>query len=215
MGGREHDIFEKPAMVEVPWHGDPIVAVWEGFVPNPGDDHLGREHWPRWDAYASSVLTAVRDHPALVLLGLMNEPYITHIGTEVDRTPITEFLTHVHGLAHDQAPDVPLSIGEATVAWVAEHEANIGEQLDVVSFHSLGDAVQMRADIEAAKDLAGSRPSTSRSGATSPAATMPSSSRPTKRCCRPSWNRGSVGPPAISSPATGPSPTPPFSTRAA
>ena len=88
----------------------------------------------------------------------MNEPYITHIGTEVDRTPITEFLTHVHGLARDQAPDVPLSIGEATVAWVAEHEANIGEQLDVVSFHSLGDAVQMRADIEAAKDLAGSRP---------------------------------------------------------
>ena len=69
----------------VPFRGDPLVAVWEGFVPNPGYDFLGSEHWARWNEYAAAVVRTVAEQPALLLLELMNEPFVTHIGQDVDR----------------------------------------------------------------------------------------------------------------------------------
>jgi hypothetical protein len=152
------DVFDAPGLVEIPWRGDPYVAVWEGWVPNPGYDLLGAAHWPRWDAYARALVGAVRDHPALVLVELMNEPFVSHLGVDIDRAPIIDFFVHVHGLVRDVAPDLPLSIGAAVAAEFADHERDIGAPLDVVSFHSYDDGPGLAAAIATAVEFADGRP---------------------------------------------------------
>ena len=154
-GGR--DILGKPGLVPVHWRGDPIVAVWEGFVPNPGYAWLGDEHWPRWDAYATTVVEHVRDHPALVMLEVMNEPFVSQIGLDIDRRPISRFYTHIYELIRPMTPNVPLSIGAANPEWFAEHEANIGASFDVVSVHSLAGPDALELTIKAASEIAGGR----------------------------------------------------------
>ena len=155
-GGR--DIFDKPALVEVPWRGDPMAAVWEGWVPNPGYHLLGREHWDRWDRYALAVVDVLAGHDATLLVELMNEPFVSQLGQTIDRRPIIDFYRHVHDVVRPRLLDVPVSIGAATVPWFAEHEANIGQELDVVSFHCFAEAPVLRATIDAAIELAHGRP---------------------------------------------------------
>jgi hypothetical protein len=154
--GRGRDLFLAPALVEVPWRGDASVAVWEGFVPNPGYDWLAPQHWPRWDAYATDVIRAVQDHPALLLLEVMNEPFITHLGDEVDRQPIIDFYRHVIELARALDPDLPLAIGAAQ-PFIADHDANAPD-LDVVSFHSLAGPDALHGAIQEATRVAAGRP---------------------------------------------------------
>jgi hypothetical protein len=132
------DILEASALVEVPLRGGGIVAVWEGWTPSPGYYRLAGADLPRWEAFARDVVTAVRDHPALVLLEVMNEPFITHLGLEpVDTTPIRAFYTGMHRLIRDLAPDVPLTIGAENLEGFRDYEADLDEPLDVVSFHPL------------------------------------------------------------------------------
>jgi hypothetical protein len=154
----DRDVFGKPGLVPVPWRGDPLVALWEGWVPNPGYDVLGPSHWGRWDAFAASVTGAVAPHPALVALELMNEPFASHLGQPLDRRPIIEFYRHVHDVVRPLAPDVPLSIGASAPGWFAEHEANVGQPFDFVSVHSLAGPAALEATIAAAEQLAGGRP---------------------------------------------------------
>lgn len=156
-GGRR-DVFGKPGLVPVAWRGDPIVGIWEGWVPSPGYRLLGPEHWARWDAYARSVLATVADHPALLLVELMNEPWMSQIGTNPDRAPIVAFYRHVHEVVRSAAPDVPLAIGAERAAHVTDHEADIGERLDVVSFHSYDGGDALRAELDAARAVADGRP---------------------------------------------------------
>lgn len=158
LGGQPRDIFTSPAMVPVPFAGDPMAAVWEGFVPNPGYHWLGPEHWERWDAYAHAVLAAIGTHPALLMVELMNEPFVTRIGQTVDVEPIRAFYRHVHELVRTAVPAVPISIGAPNPEQFAIHDGDVGGDLDVVSFHPLGDADRTRADIAAAREVAGPRP---------------------------------------------------------
>jgi len=157
MGGdRGRDIFDKPALAEVPWRGDAVVGIWEGFVPNPGYDWLSPEHWARWDAYAVDVVAAIASHPALWLLEVMNEPFITQLGVDVDRQPIIDFYRHVTQLVAALAPEVPLAVGAAQ-SFIADHDANLPD-LDVVSFHSLSGPDAMREAIATARRIARGRP---------------------------------------------------------
>lgn len=158
IGADRRDIFGKPGLVEVPWRGDPMAAVWEGFVPNPGYDLLGRVHWNRWDRYATAVLDVAGRHEATVLVEIMNEPFVSQLGRDIDRQPIIDFYRHIYELARSLAPDTPLSIGAATVPWFREHEANIGDTLDVVSFHCFADACGLQSTIGAALEVAKGRP---------------------------------------------------------
>jgi hypothetical protein len=132
------DIYEASALVQVPLRGGAIVAVWEGWVPSPGYYRLGEDELPRWEAFARDVVAAVRDHPALVLLEVMNEPFITHLGLDpVDLAPIRAFYTGMHRLIRELAPDVPLTIGAENLERFRDYESDLDEPLDVVSFHPL------------------------------------------------------------------------------
>ena len=155
-GDRRRDIFDSPALVEVPWTGDPIVALWEGFVPNPGYAHLSPEHWWRWDTYAEAVITCIRDHPATLMLEVMNEPFITQLGVPVDLEPIVAFYRHVTELARELAPELPLAIG-AEQPNIAAHNDNVPD-LDVVSFHSLAGLDALHEAIKVATAVAAGRP---------------------------------------------------------
>lgn len=154
--GRGGDVFGAPALVEVPWQGTALAAVWEGFVPNPGYAFLGPEHWDRWESYAAAVVELVRDHPAMLLLEVMNEPFITHIGEQVDLAPVVAFYQHMADFVRPLAPELPLAIG-AEQSGIVAHDSN-APGLDVISFHSLSGADQLREAIETATKVAGDRP---------------------------------------------------------
>lgn len=155
-GARRRDVFESPAMVEVPWTGDPMVALWEGFVPNPGYALLGEEQWPRWDSYAEAVIGCLRDHPAALLLEVMNEPFVTQLGTPVDPAPVVAFYRHVGELARELAPELPLAIG-AEQSGIAAHNENL-PGLDVISFHSLDGPAALKEAVDVAREVADGRP---------------------------------------------------------
>jgi len=155
-GDRGRDIFGRPGLVETPWSGDAMAAVWEGFVPNPGYAFLGGAHWPRWDAYAQAIVACVRDHPAMLLLEVMNEPFITQLGTDVDHEPIIAFYRHVTDVVRDVSASLPLAIGAEQSNTVTHNENVPG--LDVVSFHSLAGQNALRDGIKVAQEVADGRP---------------------------------------------------------
>lgn len=145
------DIYEAGALVRVPSSGEEVVAIWEGWTPSPGYYHLGADERPRWHRFAKSLLSALGDHEALVLVEVMNEPFVTHLGRpQVDRAPIRDFYRDIHRLVLDHAPDVPVTIGAESLERFQEYEADLDAPLDVVSFHPLTyDAERFKALLQA------------------------------------------------------------------
>jgi hypothetical protein len=156
--GSNRDIFGAPAMVPVAWRGDPVVAIWEGWSPSPGYSLLAPEHRDRWEAYARAVLGVLADHPALWLCEVMNEPFMSHIGTDVDHAPIIDFYRWAHALARHLAPGVPLAIGAQSAAHTADHDGHLDEPQDVVSFHCYDGADALGSEVDTARATAGERP---------------------------------------------------------
>jgi hypothetical protein len=152
------DIFPSPALVPVAWRGDPVVAIWEGWSPSPGYSLLGPSHRNRWEAYARAMLGVLADHPALWLCEVMNEPFMTHIGSAVDHQPIIDFYRWAHALARRLAPSVPLAIGAQCAAHAADHDGHLTQPQDVVSFHCYDGAEAIANEIETARAIAGDRP---------------------------------------------------------
>lgn len=152
------DLFEASSIVVVPDGPDAIVAIWECWSPSPGYYHLGEEERPRWKRFAASVIAAVRDHPALVLLEVMNEPFVTHLGRPMpDTEPIRDFYADIHRLVVAEAPAVPVTIGAESIERFQAYEADLDQPLDVVSFHPLTyDANRFRRLLDDAHDFADS-----------------------------------------------------------
>jgi hypothetical protein len=153
---RGRDIFEAPGLAELPWRGDALAAIWEGFVPNPGYDWLGTEHWARWDRYALAVVDLVADHPAVCLLEVMNEPFISQLGVDIDRTAIVDFYRHMIDLVRPRAPEMPLALGAAQGS-IEDHDRHAPD-MDVVSFHSLSGPDALRDAIDVVMGIARGRP---------------------------------------------------------
>jgi hypothetical protein len=159
LGSEEgRDFTGQPAIETVVWRGDPMVVLWEAWEPSPGYDRLGPPYWPVWDAYAQAVLSRIADHPALLLVEVMNEPFLTQAGREVDRRPIVDFYRHATATVSAAAPSVPLAFGAQEPEDVVIHEADIGRALDVVGFHTYGGGAELRTKLDAAREVAAGRP---------------------------------------------------------
>lgn len=135
-----------------------MVALWEGWVPGPGSSRLGREEWVLWDRYVGQIVDRVQGHDALLLVEVMNEPYMTQTLRQPDLSVVRDFLVHVHGMVMEAAPSVPLAVGAATVDELVEFEDVLGAPCDVVSFHSYATGHELEEEIARAHVVADGRP---------------------------------------------------------
>lgn len=161
-------VFGMPQLVSVP-ERDGSIAVWDvspvfrepWFVASPGYAHLGQEYWDRWDAYVDDLVTNFRDHPGLLIIDVMNEPFIVaRWGVDVD--PVRRFYTHAYELVRQLAPDIPVTIGAENLEVFRQYEADLPSLMDAVSIHPLTfNKADFRKRIKAAKAFAnetGGRP---------------------------------------------------------
>jgi len=95
------------------------------------------------DAYATTVINALKDEPGLLMFDLMNEPLCS---SYIDKAPQEErakraeeiwaFLRREIALAQRLAPDALTTVGYTT-AW--EIEESTAKMIDVISFHDYND----------------------------------------------------------------------------
>jgi hypothetical protein len=153
------------AMVPIPDCGVPLTLFTETWTAGPGYRHVGREEWPRCAGFVRAIADAFRDHPALVILEVMNEPEICLFGREeeVDVAPVQAFYTAMHQVLVDAAPDLPTTIGSTRLENFQQADTDTGMSLDVVSFHQFNDADALRTAFAEANAYAadtGGRPVT-------------------------------------------------------
>ncbi len=146
-GAPGFDALEALSLVPLPVDTDLVSAVLQWWVPAPGYWRMSDEELPRWASYAAAVTDAIRDHPALILIEVMNEPFVAALGHQekVDFGRIRNFLNRMHPVIREAAPQVPLTIG-AEVNRFPMYEAALDGTLEVVSLHILGYSSQRLAN---------------------------------------------------------------------
>jgi hypothetical protein len=153
------------ALVPVPDCGVPLTLFTESWMAGPGYRHVGPENWPRCEAYVRAITGAFADHPALVILEVMNEPEICLFGRdeEIDFARVQAFYTAMHQVLVDAAPELPTTIGSTRLENFKEADADTAMALDIITFHSFNDPATLRAEFEGAAEYAaetGGRPVT-------------------------------------------------------
>jgi len=141
----------------VVWDGcfdesDPTYEATENkWYPNPGVQHLGPDFWPAGEAYCADLVASLADEPGLLMWDVMNEPMITTWIREgnpdrAERTQsIWRFVRHFCGVMRRLDGQHPITVG----VHVAENLAEIGPDVDVLSFHDYSpDRPAIRAHIE-------------------------------------------------------------------
>lgn len=114
----------------------------------PGQNRLGREHWPAMEQYVRDVVGRHRQDPRVVMWDVMNEPYVTSFQSEADRQAIHMFLGQALDMTRRQEPCQPLTIGWETAA-LAIDPAQYADQVDVIAFHNY--TRDLRAAVRAAQ----------------------------------------------------------------
>ena len=153
------------ALVPVPDCGVPLTLFTESWMAGPGYRHVGAQNWPRCETFVRAMTDAFRDHPALVILEVMNEPEICLFGRdqEIDFSPVQAFYTAMHKTLVDAAPNLPTTIGSTRLENFKEADSDTGMALDIITFHSFNDADTLRAAFEEAAEYSaatGGRPIT-------------------------------------------------------
>lgn len=97
----------------------------------------------------SAVLPVLTASPAVTLLDLKNEPDLDYPG--VGRAKVQAWLSTMAILAREQAPGLPLTIGWSN----AEVAADLGDLVDVVSYHDYADVNGSAARLAAVRARTG------------------------------------------------------------
>ena len=140
----------------------PLHRVVDG---RPGLSACRTRNWPRCETFVRAITDAFADHPALVILEVMNEPEICLFGRdeEIDFRPVQAFYTAMHQVLVDAAPELPTTIGSTRLENFKEADADTAMALDIITFHSFNDPATLRAEFEGAAEYAaetGGRPVT-------------------------------------------------------
>lgn len=121
------------------------------WMANPGQNRLGREHWPALEQYVRDVVGARKDDRRIVLWDVMNEPTCTsYAKTDEGRKLIWTFLDHFLDYTRQQDPRQPLTVGLMASSEIRQ----VVGKVDVVAFHNY--KTNLREDIRAVKALAAS-----------------------------------------------------------
>ena len=109
--------------------------------------------WPNDYGSVRTVVGRLAGHPALAMWDLKNEP-----DRDDERSGgqliVDAWLSRIGSLVHELDPTTPVTIGWAK----ASAAGRVLSQVDVVSFHHLGDAAGLAEQLTTVKSLAGTRP---------------------------------------------------------
>lgn len=143
------------ALVPIPDCGREVVLATEWWIASPGYRHLGVEEWPRCAAFVRAIVGAVGQHPALVLLEVMNEPELASFGSQqVNFEPVARFYRAMYDELRAASNDLPTTIGSTRLANFRQADADTGMGLDVISFHSFNSADGLREAFREAREYA-------------------------------------------------------------
>lgn len=149
------------SLMPVPDCGVPVILATEYWLAGPGYRHVGPAEWPRCERFLRAIVGAVRSHPALVILEVMNEPEACLFRRQVDFAPVAAFYAAMLKLLQQAAPDVPTTIGSTRLANFKQADAETGQSMDIITFHSFNDPAALRSQFAEAKAYAtatGDRP---------------------------------------------------------
>lgn len=113
----------------------------------PGQNRLGREHWPQLEQYVRDVVGGHKNDPRIALWDVMNEPTCTSFNKPADRELIWSFLRHMLDYVKQVDPQHPRTVG-------VEHSSLIPQvldKLDVLATHNY--RRDLREDLRAVKEL--------------------------------------------------------------
>jgi len=120
----------------------------KNWMANPGQNRLGREHWPKLEHYVRDVVGGHRDDRRIVMWDVMNEPTCTSFNKPEDKELIWTFLRHFLDYVKQVDPNHPLTVG-------VEHSSLIPQvldKIDVLATHNY--RTDLREDLRAVKALA-------------------------------------------------------------
>jgi hypothetical protein len=146
--------FGKFTLVPVGSDSPIMTLLWQNWQPTPGNDRLGREWYPKMDAYVRAMLDRLKDHSSVLLWDLMNEPEFASEGPftpklllKPEMLPIIEgFLKHVHGYVKQRYPEEIVGIGWASLGNTKKY----ADLADVLTFHVYRDPEGLQREIEQA-----------------------------------------------------------------
>src|SRR5690606_14254864 len=110
--------------------------------------------WPRWEHYLRGVVPVLAAHPAVTVVELMNEPYLTGVGSRLDPGPVDAHVGRTYRLVRSLAGDLPLAVGAERATDIADHDRAASGGLDVVSVHCYATGDALRAELELAAQAA-------------------------------------------------------------
>ncbi len=120
----------------------------KNWMANPGQNRLGREHWPELEQYVRDVAGRHRDDRRIVIWDAMNEPSCTSFNKPQDKELIWRFLRHFLDYVKEVDSTHPRTVG-------VEHSSLIPQVLDkieVLSTHNY--RKDLRENLRAVKELA-------------------------------------------------------------
>ena len=83
-------------------------------MANPGQNRLGREHWPKLEQYVRDVVGGHKDDRRIVMWDVMNEPTCTSFNKPQDKELIWTFLRHFLDYVRQVDPRHPRTVGRRT-----------------------------------------------------------------------------------------------------
>lgn len=114
----------------------------------PGQNRLGREHWPKLEKYVDDVVGTYKNDKRIVMWDVMNEPTCTSFNGEEDKRLIWAFLGHFLDYVKEQDPNHLRCVGFE----LSSLNKRFLDKLDVLAIHNYSGG--LREDILAMKELA-------------------------------------------------------------
>lgn len=146
----KHQIRMMPVVFDSCFGDFPDLAQYvdKNWMACPGQNRLGREHWPQLEQYVRDVVGGHRDDRRIVMWDVMNEPTCTSFNKPADKELIWAFLRHMLDYVKEVDPHHPRTVG-------VEHSSLIPQvldKIDVVCTHNY--RPDLREDLRAVKELA-------------------------------------------------------------
>jgi hypothetical protein len=143
-------------LIEASEDSSPHILLWQSWQPSPGYDKMGKEWWPKLDAYVRAVMDRLANDDTVLAWDIMNEPewateepFTEGMNRPEVRDKVSSFLLHFRQLIKKRHPRELVTVGFATLDYCMEFES----LADVLTFHVYGDPEALEKAIQRARDF--------------------------------------------------------------
>jgi len=146
----KHNIQAMPVVFDSCFGEFPDLQKYreKDWMACPGQNRLGKEHWPALEKYVRDVVGGHKDDKRIVMWDVMNEPTCTRFKKPEDRDLIWTFLGHFLDYVREQDPNHPRTVGVESSSLIAK----VVDKTDVLCFHNY--TRNLREDIRSVMELA-------------------------------------------------------------